>query len=114
LLLSATVSDNAYLQERTLWVVDHVKSGDSLSFALRRARVFPRAVVEFVQLGEETGKMSDCLRYSEALLRERAEAALEIAQAMMEPLAISLVGILVGVVALACMLPLVRMFEAFL
>lgn len=114
LLLSASVSGNVHLQQKTLWVVDHVKAGDSLSFALRRSKVFPRTVVEFVQLGEETGKMSDCLRFSEALLRERAENALATAEALMEPLAICLVGFLVGVVALACMLPLVRMFEAFL
>lgn len=114
LLLSASVSGNVYLQERTMWVVDHVKAGDSLSYALHRSKVFPRTVVEFVSLGEETGKMSDCLRFSEALLRERAESALETAQALMEPLAICLVGSLVGVLALACMLPLVKMFEAFL
>lgn len=114
LMLSATVSGNLYLQERTVWVVDHVKAGDSLSYALHRAKVFPRSVVEFVSLGEETGKMSDCLRFSEALLRERAESALETAEALMEPVAICIVGVLVGVIALACMLPLVRMFEAFL
>jgi type IV pilus assembly protein PilC len=114
LLLSATVSGNAYLQEQTLWVVDHVKSGATLSYSLHRSKVFPRTVVEFVALGEETGKMSDSLRFAEALLRERAESALETAESVMEPLAICLVGVLVGVLALACMLPLVRMFEAFL
>lgn len=114
LMLSASVSGNIYLQERTTWVVEHVKAGDSLSYALQRSKVFPRTVIEFVSLGEETGKMSDCLRFSETLLRERAENALETAEALMEPLAICFVGILVGVVALACMLPLVKMFEAFL
>lgn len=114
LLLSASVSGNAYLQQQTSWVVDHVKSGATLSYSLHRSKVFPRTVVEFVALGEETGKMSDSLRFAEALLRERAESALETAESLMEPLAICLVGVLVGVLALACMLPLVRMFEAFL
>lgn len=114
LLLSAKVSGNSYLKEMTDWVVEEVKAGSTLSYALQRSKVFPRTVVEFVLLGEETGKMSDCLRFSEALLRERAESALEAAEALMEPLAVCLVGILVGIVALACMLPLVRMFEAFI
>lgn len=114
LQLSAKVSGNSYLMEKTDWVVEEIKAGSNLSYALHRTKVFPRTVVEFVALGEETGKMSDCLRFSEALLRERAETALETAEALMEPLAVCLVGILVGLVALACMLPLVRMFEAFL
>jgi type II secretory pathway component PulF/putative methionine-R-sulfoxide reductase with GAF domain len=113
LLLSASVSGNAYLAEQTRWVVEHVKSGATLSYSLHRAKVFPRTVVEFVALGEETGKMSKSLRFAEALLRERAETALETAETLMEPLAICFVGALVGVVALASMLPLVRMFEAF-
>ncbi len=114
LQLSAKVSGNSYLIEKIDWVVEEIKGGSNLSYALHRTKVFPRTVVEFVSLGEETGKMSDCLRFAETMLREAAESTLEAAEALMEPLAVCLVGILVGIVALACMLPLVRMFEAFM
>lgn len=113
LLLSASVSGNSFLQERTRWIVDNLKTGADLSHSMHRSKIFPRTVVEFVALGEETGKMGQSLRFSELYLKERAESALETAETLMEPLAICLVGVLVGIVALACMLPLVRMFEAF-
>lgn len=113
LKLSAKVTNSPLFQEKTEWIVEQITDGDSLSFSCQRARVFPNIVVEFIALGEETGKMSESCRFAENYLRERAEHALETAEALMEPLSIAIVGILVGIVALACMLPLVRMFEAF-
>lgn len=113
LLLSAQVTDSPHYQDKAQWIVDQITDGDSLSFSFHRSGIFPSIVVEFVALGEETGKMSESFRFVGALLKERAEHALEVAEALMEPLSIALVGILVGIVALACMLPLVRMFEAF-
>ncbi len=114
LLLSASVSGTIYLQDKTDAVVEMIKEGSTLSYGLQRAKVFPTSVVEFLKLGEETGKMAECCRYSEALLREKAEHTLEVAEALLEPLAMAVVGFLVGIVALACMLPLVKMFETFL
>lgn len=114
LLLSAAVSGTIYLQDKTDSVVEMIKEGSSLSYSLHRAKVFPSSVVEFLKLGEETGKMAECCRYSEALLREKAEHTLEVAEALLEPLAIAVVGFLVGIVALACMLPLVKMFDTFM
>lgn len=113
LKLSAQVTNSPYFQDKTQWVVEQLNEGDSLSFSCRRAGLFPGVVVEFIALGEETGKMAESCRFAENLLRERAENALETAEALMEPISIALVGLLVGIVALACMLPLVRMFEAF-
>ena len=113
LRLSAQVTKSPYYQEKTNWIVEQITDGDSLSFSFHRSGIFPSIVVEFVALGEETGKMSESFRFAGALLKERAEHALETAEALMEPFSIALVGILVGIVALACMLPLVRMFEAF-
>ncbi len=113
LKLSAQVTNSPYFQDKTQWIVEQLTEGDSLSFCCQRSRIFPGIVIEFMALGEETGKMAESFRYAENLLRERAEHALETAEALMEPLSIAIVGILVGIVALACMLPLVRMFEAF-
>ncbi len=113
LLLSAQVTDSPHYQDKARWIVEQIIDGDSLSFSFHRSGIFPSIVVEFVALGEETGKMSESFRFVGALLKERAEHALEMAEALMEPLSIALVGILVGIVALACMLPLVRMFDAF-
>lgn len=113
LVLASRTSGSRLLEDKTVEIVEGLKNGASLGFSIERSRVFPRLVVEFLKMGEETGRLSQSCQFAENLLRAKLEAAIEVAEALVEPLSMALVGFLVGLVALACMLPLVKMFEAF-
>lgn len=112
-LLAGESSGSPLLLEEAGVVVQRVKAGESFSFALDRSQFFPKTLVEFIRVGEETAKLPEMCGFIESLLTARAEASIETAQAMIEPLAMSIVGFLVGIVAMACLLPLVQMVQAF-
>lgn len=114
LKLAADASGCRTLKREVNLVVDRILAGESFAFALTRTEFFPATFVEFVNVGEETGRMSEMCHFVETLLANKTENSIEMTQALIEPLAMALVGILVGVVALACLLPLVQMIQNFI
>lgn len=111
--LAASASGSPQLQAQATLAVERILAGESFAFALSRSEFFPEAFVEFINVGEETGRLSDMLGFVEALLSAQAEETIETTQALVEPLAMAMVGLMVGVVALACLLPLVQMIQSF-
>jgi general secretion pathway protein F len=59
--LAQKTLSNRFLQERLDAVIECVKEGRSLHVALGRAEVFPRIAIEFVAVGEETGRLAPML-----------------------------------------------------
>jgi type II secretory pathway component PulF len=114
LKLSAESSGSLALAEETDRVVARLLGGESLGFALGRSDFFPPDLVEFVRVGEETGKLGEMCTVVESLLTQKTEYSIEVGKALVEPAAMACVGILVGTVALACLLPIVKMVQNFL
>ena len=114
LRLAGTASGSETVREEMESVITRVMNGNSLEFALRRSSFFPPLLTEFIAVGEETGKVPEMCEVIERLLTFELEEAVETAQGLVEPLVMAVVGLLVGVVALACLLPLVRMVQNFL
>jgi type IV pilus assembly protein PilC len=112
-LLAAEASGSPLLSSEAQGVVKRIKSGESFSFALERSEFFPRTLIEFIRVGEETAKLGEMCAFVERLLTTKTENSIEVMQALIEPLAMAVVGILVGIVAIACLLPLVQMVQAF-
>ncbi len=112
--LAAEASGSRGLGAQIRSVVQDLHAGSRFSKALAECGLFPRTFIEFMALGEETGRMVEACGFAERLYREQVERDLETLEALMEPLAVCFVGILVGLIAIACLLPLVRMVEGFM
>ena len=94
--------------------MDRVLIGESFSFALESSKFFPKLLVEFIKIGEETATMPQMCQFVVSLLAMKTQSSIEMLQSLIEPLAMAIVGILVGAVAIACLLPLVQMVMAFM
>ena len=58
--------------------------------------------------------MPQMCQFVVSLLAMKTQSSIEMLQSLIEPLAMAIVGILVGAVAIACLLPLVQMVMAFM
>lgn len=79
--------------------------GQTLTQAVRSEQLFPPLLVSFLELGEETGKMTQCCTRTALLFRQQAEDELQRLLALSEPILMVFIGGVVGFLLLACFLP---------
>lgn len=86
-----------------------LREGRSLSSALAAARFFPPMLCELVNAGEESGRLDATFeRLAQAYKRE-AELKIKIAISLLEPALVLGMGVVVGFVAVAMLLPIFEM-----
>lgn len=112
LKLAAQVSGSDHFREEISRAVERIHAGETLSFSLGRSGLFEVTAVEFMKVGEETGKVPEMCRAVESLLSQETEHAIDVGQSLVEPMTMALLGVLTGIVAIGCLLPLVRMIES--
>ena len=86
-----------------------VREGGGLARALDRAKLFPPLVIHLIESGEASGNLDMMLaRAAEAQTRE-LENWVKALTALMEPLMILVMGVVVGFIVLAMLLPIFQM-----
>jgi type II secretory pathway component PulF len=76
---------------------------------LRKLRIFPRTVVQMIEVGEETGKL-DVMLLKVADIEERhMRARTKVLVSLLAPILILGVGTVVGFMVLAILLPIMKM-----
>jgi type IV pilus assembly protein PilC len=111
LAITGDISGNRLFQGMWRSVYSSVKQGKKLSAPLNRTTLLPRAVIQMISAGEESGKLGEVLdeisAYYQKLLRERIKAV----TSMIEPIMIILMGSVVGFIAMAIILPIFKMSQ---
>ena len=105
---SQTIANGAIRSEAAA-LVDGVRTGCSLTGALRQCRAFPPFVADLVAVGEQGGTLERALaKVSEAYQRQ-AGRLLHWYASLLEPLMILGVGLVVGLVVVAMLLPIFQL-----
>lgn len=113
LALSGDTLRNAVLRTEIERVrEDTVRQGFSIASGLRRSRQFPALVVNLVAVGEEGGQLEDCLQEIATFYEKECDHRLRFMMNLLEPALILLVGLVVGFVVLAMLLPIFEMGRA--
>ena len=100
---------NRVLAQQIARVAEETRGGDSLAAPLRKLGIFPRSVVQMIDVGEETGQLDEML-LKVAMIEERhMRARTKTVVSVLGPLLIVVVGAIVGFVALAVLLPIFRL-----
>lgn len=110
-LVSAALGDRV-VGVRLERAKEDIRNGETLAGALRAMDVFPPIVVEFVWLGEETGRMSEVLARLADFYDGEIDTAVETYTSLLEPMMLLFMGLLVGYVVIACFLPLYQLVSA--
>jgi MSHA biogenesis protein MshG len=111
LTLIAKSAGNDYMAERVGKLRASVERGDSLSRAAAAVGMFPPLVLQMMEVGEETGELSELLEDVAGYYGREVDFALKNLTAAIEPILIVMVGAMVLVLALGVFLPMWQMIS---
>ncbi len=109
LAITAEISGNSLY--RSLWrsVYGAVKQGKKISAPLQQSRLLPRAVVQMIGAGEESGKLGEVLDEVSEFYARELRLVIKSVTAMIEPLMIVAMGGIVGFIAMSIILPIFKL-----
>ena len=104
--LAAEVSGNVHYEQLWNTVLDEVTGGRRICEVLQRSTLFPRVLVQMIACGEETAKLDIVLERVSGYYDQEVETSIKATTSMIEPIMISVMGLVVGTIGLALMLPI--------
>ncbi len=104
--LAGDVSSNYYYQQLWAKVLDEVTGGKRICEILHGNPLFPRVLVQMIAAGEDTGKLDVVLEKVSTYYDGEVETSLKATTSLIEPIMISVMGVVVGTIGLALMLPI--------
>jgi type IV pilus assembly protein PilC len=102
----AETSGNRVVTKAVLDSRESVRAGNLLSEPLMRAPVFPRMVVRMIAIGERTGSLETLLEKIAEFYDAQVKAAVKSLTSMIEPILITVMGVIVGGVVMSVFLPI--------
>jgi general secretion pathway protein F len=112
LTLAERVAGNAVIARAAADARDKVSHGDTIADSLSQSDVFPPVVVNTIAAGEQSGTVEEGLTRLADMLDSDVEAKLNTFTSLLEPLMILVLGILVGFIVLAMLLPIFDINQA--
>lgn len=111
--LTASTVNNVYLEQQIKNASMGLKEGQSLSHAIEQVDGLDYKLVRSVSVGEESGKLDIILNSLSDEYDADASQAIEKLLALMEPVLILFLGLVVGIIVIAVLLPIYSMYSSF-
>jgi general secretion pathway protein F len=109
LRLTTETVHNRVLRAASADIAEAVRTGGSLSGALRRTGVFPPLLVYLAASGEASGKLDLMLERAADYLEREFDAFTSTALALLEPAIIIVMGVIVALIVLSILLPILQL-----
>jgi type IV pilus assembly protein PilC len=102
---SSVVSGNRWITDRLVRAKMVIMEGALVSEAFAGIEVFPPAAIHVIGVGEETSSIADMVRYAANMYEEEADMALTVMANTLEPVIMAVMGVVVGFIVIASILP---------
>lgn len=102
----AETAGNRVVAQAVLNSRESVRAGNLLSEPLAQAPVFPPMVVRMIAIGERTGSLETLLEKIAEFYDAQVKAAVKSLTSMIEPILITVMGVIVGGVVMSVFLPI--------
>jgi general secretion pathway protein F/type IV pilus assembly protein PilC len=112
LRISKDSTGNRVLAEAIDKSAENIQAGDSLAKPLEASHHFPRDVVEMVAVGEESNNLENVLIGISESMERRTSRQLDLFVRLLEPVMLMGMGVVVGFVIAALLLPILKMAQA--
>ena len=99
-----TVLANAVQKAR-----ENVREGEPIADPLRRSGLFPPVVIQMVAVGEKSGELEKMLLKISDSFDRTVETRITALMSLLEPVIILVMGLIVGFIVIAIMLPILEM-----
>ena len=111
LSITADVSGNTMYKRLWRSVYGAVKQGKKISAPLQANTLLPRAVVQMISAGEESGKLGEVLDEVSEFYARELKSVIKSCTAMIEPIMIVAMGGIVGFIAMSIILPIFKLSQ---
>jgi type IV pilus assembly protein PilC len=109
--ITADISGNVLYKRLWRSVHSAVKQGKKISHPLQKSTLLPKAVIQMVSAGEESGKLGEVLDEVAEFYSRELKSVIKSVTAMIEPLMIVLMGGMVGFIAMSIILPIFKLSQ---
>jgi len=105
----AGATGNIVYEIGVLEMRDEVATGQRLQQAMENTDLFPNMVIQMIAVGEESGSLDDMSSKVADFYEEDVDNAVDNLSSLLEPLIMSILGVLVGGLVVAMYLPIFKM-----
>jgi type IV pilus assembly protein PilC len=104
--ITAKTAGNAIIEDAVMATRKAVEEGKTISEPLGQTKVFPQMVVQMINVGEQTGALDQMLSKIADFYEDEVDTAVDGLMKLIEPLLISVLGVVIGTIVTAMYLPL--------
>ncbi len=105
LAITARVSGNMLYADVWNSLAEEVKKGSALAEHLSASPLVPRTIIQMIRAGEKTGQLPGVLDRCAGFCQDELKASIKTVTGMIEPLMIVVMGLVIGSIAIALLLP---------
>ncbi len=106
---AAGASGNGVFREAIMYIKKEVSGGTQMNVAMRATGVFPDMVNQMVAIGEESGAVDEMLSKVASIYEAEVDDMVDGLTALLEPLIMSVLGVVIGGLIIAMYLPIFEM-----
>jgi type IV pilus assembly protein PilC len=103
---TAGAAGNSVYSKAILQIRDDVTTGTTLYNSVRSTGLFPNMLLQMISIGEESGQLDEMLDKVANHYEEAVDNAVDSLSSLMEPMIMSVLGVLVGGLMIAMYLPI--------
>lgn len=103
---------NAVIARGVQTAGESVREGQKISAPLEATGLFPTMVTHMIDVGEETGRLSDMLVKVSEFYEKEVDAAVKGLTSLIEPMLIVFMGVVVGFIAISVMGPIFKLVSS--
>ena len=100
---------NIVYYEAVMKMKDDVSTGTQMQAAMRDVGIWPNMVIQMVAIGEESGSLDQMLGKVADWYEQEVDDAVESLTSLLEPIIMSVLGVLIGGLVVAMYLPIFKM-----
>ncbi len=108
----AGAAGNAVYTKAIIQIRDDVTTGQTLYSSIKFTNLFPNMLLQMVSIGEESGSLDEMLDKVATHYEEAVDNAVDTLTSLLEPLIMSVLGVLVGGLMIAMYLPIFMLGSA--
>lgn len=108
----AGATGNIIFSKATDTIREEVSTGQQMNIAMENTHLFPNMVIQMVAIGEESGALEKMLSKVADFYEEDVDNSVDALSSLLEPIIMSILGILVGGLVIAMYLPIFKLGSA--
>lgn len=104
--IAIPVLNNSVIQDELAKSCKDLEEGSSFGKSLAQSKIFPKFMTSLIIVGEESGKMDEALGEIASTYERDTDEAVKVMTSLMEPILILVMGLIVGFIVVAMLLPI--------